>query len=179
MITPQTLKEFRDFLPGWLLPVNRIAVFIDAANAEKSVQKLGWKIHYKKLRRMLSSGETLIYLGYYTVSFRDPNHVALRNSLIRQGYTVKTKPLKILKNNKRKANFDVEIATDIAIALSTYDTVVLFSGDSDFAYTLELLRKHKKKVIVVSTKYRVSRELVERAHYYLDLKKIKEAIARH
>jgi len=45
----------------------RIAVFIDAANLQKSAQKLGWQVHYRRLQKILNQIGKLTYLGYYTV----------------------------------------------------------------------------------------------------------------
>lgn len=56
--------------------------------------------------------------------------------------------------------------------------MMLFSGDSDFDYLLKELKKEGKRVIVVSMKYHVSRELIKRADVYIDLRKIKKLIER-
>ena len=98
-------------------------------------------------------------------------------------YSPATKPLKIIKNKSktghtRKANFDVEIAVEAMKQINFFDTMVLFSGDSDFDYLLRELRTKGKKIIVVSTKYHVSRELIKRADAYIDLRKIRKLIER-
>lgn len=56
--------------------------------------------------------------------------------------------------------------------------MLLFSGDSDFDYFLKELKRHGKRVIVVSTKYHISRELIKRADHYIDLRKIRKLIER-
>lgn len=47
-----------------------------------------------------------------------------------------------------KCNFDVEIAVDAMRLIAQYDTICLFSGDSDFAALLRYLRGRGKKVIL-------------------------------
>lgn len=94
-----------------------------------------------------------------------------------------TKPLKIIKAKKdgvhlRKANFDVEIAVEIIKRINNFDTFILFSGVSDFHYLVKELKKNNKKIIIASLKYHVSKELVESADYYLDLRRVKDKIKR-
>lgn len=74
-----------------------------------------------------------------------------------------------------KGNLDIELALDTFRFKDTYDTLLLFSGDSDFAYLLDLLKKHNKKTLVFSTRGHVSRELLERAKY-IDLQKLRNFI---
>lgn len=182
MIKQQPLKGFRDFLPPYLRELQKVAVFIDAANLEKSLQDLGWKMDYKKLKRVLSGSNQLVYLGYYSVSFDKSDHQDFLKSLMRKDYSLVIKPLKIIRgpqNTKvRKANFDVEIATDASLKIKEYQTFILFSGDSDFDYLVKEIRKRGIKTIVVSTKYHVSKELVYSAHRYIDLKKLKSLVRR-
>ena len=95
-----------------------------------------------------------------------------------------TKPLKIIKaedierGDIRKANFDVEIAIDTMEMLDNFDTLVLFSGDSDFDYLLKKLRKKNKSVLVISSKHHISKELIENSDKYIDIKKLKNFIKR-
>jgi len=74
-----------------------------------------------------------------------------------------------------KGNLDVELALDAFRLADDYDTLLLFSGDSDFGYLLDLLKHKGKKVLVVSTRGHISKELLERAKY-IDLRKLKEEI---
>lgn len=69
----------------------------------------------------------------------------------------------------RKANFDVEIAVDATFELNNYDTFILFSGDSDFEYLFEFLRKQNKITIVFSRSGHVAKELPKVSTYYFDI----------
>ena len=77
-----------------------------------------------------------------------------------------------------KGNMDVEIAVDIVNACRWAETIVLFSGDGDFAYALEYARKQGKTVIVYSTgsgsqsEGNVASDLLRRtAHLFIDYAK--------
>jgi uncharacterized LabA/DUF88 family protein len=62
--------------------------------------------------------------------------------------------------------------------LDRYETLVLFSGDSDFDYLIKTLKKKGKRVIVISTKYHIAKELIISSDKYIDLKKLKSLIVR-
>ena len=85
-------------------------------------------------------------------------------------FIIVKKPVKIITNEFgkkiEKANFDVEITADIMTSLKKIDAVVLFSGDSDFAYLAELLNRQKKQIFVYSSKKTLSWELKLSAHRY-------------
>ena len=162
----------------------KVAVFIDAANLENSAKDLKIRINYRKLRRLLKVGGGIVHLGFYSVSFTNKEHKIFLRSLKSKGYSVITKPLKVIKSRDlergdvRKANFDVEIAVDAMKLKDEFDSMVLFSGDSDFDYLIKYLREKDKVVIVISSKYHISKELIKSCNKYLDLKKLKNKIKR-
>ena len=160
----------------------KTAVFIDAANIELSAKDLNFRIKYKNLYKWLSSQGELNYVGFYTARFENKEHDNFLTMLKKNGYKLVTKKLKVIRNKDnshlRKANFDVEIAVDALKYVGNYQTIILFSGDSDFAYLIDYLHKIGKKVIVASLKHHISKELIERSDYYLDLSRIKKEIKR-
>lgn len=121
-------------------------------------------------------------MGFFTVRFNTKEHDKFLTILKKTGYKLVTKPLKLIrdknKGHLRKANFDVEIAVEAIKFLKEFDNLILFSGDSDFDYLLKEAKTNGKKIIVVSMKYLVSRELIERSDRYIDLRKIRKAIER-
>ena len=48
-----------------------------------------------------------------------------------------------------KCNFDVEICIDAIRLMSKYDTLCLFSSDSDFISLINFLKNNRKKVILI------------------------------
>lgn len=161
----------------------KILVIIDAANLESSVKSLGWWIDYIKLRDLFKNGN-LVEIRDYCVHHNTDNQNKFFTFLKRNWFVLITKPLKIIKaedisrGDIRKANFDVEIAVDTMELIDNFDTLVLFSGDSDFDYLLKKLRSENKNILVISTKYHVSKELIENSDKYIDLKKLKHLIER-
>jgi uncharacterized LabA/DUF88 family protein len=52
-----------------------------------------------------------------------------------------------------KCNFDVEICVDAIRLMSKYDTLCLFSSDSDFVSLITFLKNNRKKIILVKGGY--------------------------
>ena len=82
-------------------------------------------------------------VNYYCVQHNTESQNRFFTLLKKTGLKLKVKPLKTIKDKLkqeyiRKANFDVEIALDVYIDKNTYDTVILFSGDSDFKYLIDI-----------------------------------------
>jgi uncharacterized LabA/DUF88 family protein len=161
----------------------KVLVVIDAANLESAVKSLGWWIDYIKLRELFEK-DKLIEIRNYCVQHNTDNQNSFFTFLKKNGYKLITKPLKIIKapeiekGDLRKANFDVEITFDIIEMIGQFDTLVLFSGDSDFDYLIRRLRAKEKKVVVISTKYHISKELIENSSKYIDIKRIRSLIER-
>jgi len=81
----------------------------------------------------------------------------------------------------KKCNFDVEIGSDMILALerNESDCFVLWSGDSDFHDPVSELLDRKKKVILFATARVVSSELNDlrsKGLFIFDVKKIKEFV---
>lgn len=161
----------------------KILVMIDAANLESSVKDLGWWIDYLKLRGLFQK-QSLVEIRDYCVHHNTENQNKFFSFLKNNGFVLITKPLKIIKEfniergDIRKANFDVEIAVDAIEMIDKFDTLILFSGDSDFDYLLQRLKMKGKATIVVSAKHHISKELIESSDKYVDLKKLKNFIIR-
>jgi len=73
----------------------------------------------------------------------------------------------------RKSNFDVEISVDALKMFEHYNTFCIFSGDADFVYLNNYLKKKGKKIIIVKgghilSKFRTSADIVINAQ---DIKK--------
>ncbi len=160
----------------------KVYVFIDAANILYSQQTLGWRVDYEKLKIYFERECDLGAIYFYTGRVGDNDK---QNSFLEKlknlGYIVKAKEVKRIKISKSayewKGNLDVELTINVLGNVGSFDALVLMSGDSDFASLLDAVKVQKKRVIVISTKGHVPRELLERAKY-INLKKLKDTIAR-
>ena len=159
----------------------KAAVFIDAANILYSQRTLGWYVDYEKLRAYFEKECDLASIHFYTGKVgTDDKQGAFLRKLARLGYVVKEKEVKRIKVSpgtyQMKGSLDAELIIDALKYSDTYDTFVLMSGDSDFAPLIDELKARRKRVIVMSTKRHVARELVERAKY-VNIKKLEREIS--
>lgn len=150
----------------------RIAVFIDVANVVYSLKDLGWRINYKKLQEYFQTRGRLIDIYfYYSTNKENLGQANLLEMLARKGFKMVVKEVKIiqLKNEERlfKGNCDVELTIDMIDLMPAYDTAVLLSGDSDFAPLIKYVQKHGKKVMVISTRHHISREIIEASDKFM------------
>ena len=86
------------------------------------------------------------------------------------------------ENNKnyveiRKCNFDVEISVDAIKMLEHYDTFCIFSGDADFVYLNNFLKKKGKKIIIVKAGY-ITTNLRQSADLIINAQNIKKSIVK-
>ena len=156
----------------------KICVFIDAANILYSQQTLGWRVDYKKLKEYFESECDLRAIYFYTGRVgADGKQNAFLKKLEQLGYIVKAKEVKRIKISKSayewKGNLDVELTIDVLGNINNFDTLILMSGDSDFAPLLDAVKARRKMVLVMSTKGHISKELLDRAKY-INLKKLKD-----
>lgn len=77
----------------------------------------------------------------------------------------------------RKCNFDVEISVDAIKMLEHYDTFCLFSGDADFVYLNNFLRKKGENVILIKAGY-ITTKLRNSANLVINAQKVKKHIAK-
>lgn len=159
----------------------KVIVFVDAANLESSLKDLGWHMDYKKFYNYFKDNMDLVRIRFYSVKFNNKAHTNFLIVLRRAGFKLVTKKLKTIfigEDFINKANFDVEITLDARNFMDEYDTLVLFSGDSDFEYLIKFLRMRNKKVIVVSSSYHISKELIRCCNKYIGLKILRNIFQR-
>ncbi|MBU1557992.1 NYN domain-containing protein, partial [Patescibacteria group bacterium] len=77
----------------------------------------------------------------------------------------------------RKCNFDVEISVDAIKKINQYDTFCLFSGDADFVYLNNFLRKRGKNVILIKGGY-ITTKLKKSADLIVNAQRVKKYIAK-
>ncbi len=154
------------------------------------------EIDIKKIYEICSwvnAKKSFFYYGYFpqdeTGENRSEKTKKHNNSIFRIdkarkcGFEVKTKEIKMIPHYDEdgkfrgkfpKCNFDVEMTMDMIMNLDEYDTVMLFSGDSDFGGLLKHLKSCGKKIVVVCTRNRMSSELEEVANKFVPAETLKD-----
>ena len=125
----------------------------------KPIKKFFYYGHFSEKRDLNES---------HKINIKYKNSIFRINKAKKSGFIVQTKEIKIIPQYDEegkflgklpKCNFDVEITMDMLMKINKYDSVMLFSGDSDFGGLLNYLKAKDKKIIIVCTRDRMSKEL--------------------
>lgn len=151
--------------------MKKAKVFIEGSNVYFAQKKMGAWLDWVKVKQHLNIHHEIIELRYYAGRRQQDTQVDRFLKKLRTiGFTVVTKTVKTIVDEGgrtiEKANFDVEMTMDILHSLSSIDTVVLFSGDSDFAPLVKAIRSQRKEVVIFSSRKTLSWELKLCAHNY-------------
>lgn len=153
----------------------RVGVFIDAANNYMGLKGSDLSVDYAALLKSFRENCRLVSIRYYSGASSKPEHRSIKvrlDWLTYHGFTVVSKPIKILPDKSIKANMDIELAVDVMTMYPKLDHVVLFTGDSDFRYLIETIQKFGLTVTVVSMGSHLSDELKRQADHCVDLDEI-------
>ena len=162
----------------------RVGVFCDDSNLFYAYKKSGWRIDYKKLKKLLEKYCDLKFINYYIAvpDKDDPSRANTEKFLLKlRDYVIlKKKDLKYIPNGKgviKKGDVDINVTLDVVRSISELDLVIVLSGDSDY---LELknyvARDMKKEIIFMGYKDNMAWELKQYCRIIF-LDKIKELIA--
>ncbi len=160
----------------------KVYVFIDVENIFYSQRNLGWKISYEKLMKYFKKEcQKVKCFAYSGLDENNTKQKKFLDMLEINGYVVRRKVVKKINlghnKYKWKSNLDVELALEMVELIDKYDTAILMSGDSDFVTPLDKIKQKGKRVIVMSTRGRVAKELLERAKY-IDIRKLKKELSQ-
>jgi len=170
----------------------KVKIYIDGANMFYTQKRLGWFIDWKKVKEYIELEKEVIEWKYYVgVKDNDDKMLKYLKYLNIVGFNTITKPLKKIKTHTSetvthlkekdfiyKANFDVEMATDILLERFKLDEIIIFSGDSDFRYLVKKLKDNGLKVVVFSSKKTISWELKIECTKVIYFESIKNQIMR-
>ena len=146
----------------------RIGIFVDVQNMFYSAKALHHsKIDYSKLLLEAVDGRNLIRAIAYVVQKAEVDQSGFIEALTRLGYEIKTKELRMRADGTAKGDWDMGIAIDTIAIAPKLDTVVLVSGDGDFAPLVHMLKARGCRVEVVSFKKSTAIELVDAATNYI------------
>lgn len=159
------------------------AVFIDAANVIYSQKTLGWQIDFLRLIKYFNGNYKLDRVYFYFAYLKnDQKQQGFFDKLKQWGYRIRTKEVKIIRQKDgtyiKKGNLDVELTIDAIKQMKYYSTAILMSGDSDFCALIKYLQQNGKKVIVISSKGHVARELIQACDKYTNFNKLRPFVER-
>ena len=125
--------------------MKKIAVFVDVQNIYYTTrQAYGRKFNYQKLWQQISQQGQISHAYAYAIHRGDDKQLKFQDALRHIGFTVKLKPYIQRSDGSAKGDWDVGITIDVLEVASQVDTVILLSGDGDFALLLDKIRQTNK-----------------------------------
>ena len=151
----QTRKELTNF------------AFIDSQNLHLGIQRLGWKLDWRRFRIYLKEkyavGTAYLFIGYL------PENQGLYQALQGYGYVLIFKTLLVPKGGKPKGNVDADLVFRAMLDHPSYDQdpsyekAVVVTSDGDFRSLVDHLYKTEKLETVLSPSTGLCSALLKKA----------------
>jgi len=155
----------------------RIAILIDTANLYHTAKHVyRSKVHFESLIHAIASNRSITRAIAYAITSDNASESGFLETLTAAGIEVRTKPLITYRQGNQKADWDVGIAID-AVALADHiDTLIIVSGDGDFAPLVTHMRSQGVRVEAAAFDQSVSQLLIDVVDWYHDLSKLSDII---
>ncbi len=148
----------------------RVGVFVDVQNMYYSAKNLySNKVDFEKLLDAAVVDRDLVRATAYVIKADTPDEENFFDALSGIGYEVKTKELKEFYGGQKKGDWDMGIAVDAIQQAKKLDTVVIVTGDGDFAVLVNHLKSQGCRVEVMSFGRSSAKELREAADNFIDM----------
>lgn len=155
----------------------RVAVLADAQNLYHSSHSLySQNIDYAGLLQTAVQGRDLVRAISYVIRADSPQEESFFEALRDIGFEAKIKDIKTFGDGSKKADWDVGISLDAVTLADHVDTVVLCTGDGDFARLCHHLRHEGVRVEVLGFGGSTASELVEATDAFTDLSEERETV---
>ncbi len=138
-----------------------VYAFIDSQNLNLGVQRVGWKMDWRKLRQLLANkyGVTKAYMFIGYISENEDMY----NQLHEAGYLIVLKPTveSVQTDDKQakpqvKGNIDAELVLYAMKEMPNYAQAIIVSGDGDFYCLVEYLESKKRLKAIMTPNWKYS-----------------------
>ena len=151
-------------------PGQRVAVLADSQNLYHTAQSLySRNIDYAALLDEAVAGRTLTRALAYVIKADAPEEESFFEALIDIGFETRLKKIKTFQDGSKKANWDVGMSLDAVSLAPHVDTVVLCTGDGDFARLCRYLQHEGVRVEVICFEESTAEELIAAAREFTDM----------
>ena len=168
----------------------RAYAFIDSQNLNLGVQKMGWKMDWRKFRQHLQHEynveKAYMFIGYVA------DNIAMYEQLHDMGYLIvlkRTLEVKAQEGEKTddgepqkptvKGNIDAELVLWAMKELPNYDKAIIVSGDGDFFALVEYLEQKQKLLHLMVPNWQYSSLLKEYEKYTVRIDKLRRQLSYH
>lgn len=148
----------------------RVGVFIDVQNLYHTAKNIyRTRVDFGQILKEAVAGRKMIRAFAYVIRTKGGEEKAFFDALTQLGIETRAKDLKEFYSGVKKANWDVGLAIDAVRIAPNVDTIVIISGDGDFAPLVEYLKNQGKRVEVVAFGKTTAQELIEVADEFVNL----------
>ena len=121
--------------------MKKIAVFADVQNIYYTTrQAYGKQFNYRKLWQQISQQGEVVCALAYAIDRGDNQQQKFQEVLKHIGFQVKLKPYIQRSDGSAKGDWDVGITIDVMEVAASVDTIILLTGDGDFAILLDKVK---------------------------------------
>ena len=156
-------------------PTQRVGVLADAQNLYHTAQSLySRNIDYSSLLEGALEGRELTRAIAYVIRANSPEEESFFEALVDIGFETRVKDIKTFEDGSKKADWDVGMSLDAVSLAPHVDTIILCTGDGDFARLCRYLRHEGSRVEAMSFAESTSEELVAAADSFENLSENQE-----
>lgn len=148
----------------------RVGIFVDVQNMFYAAKdRYAGRLDYIKLLDLMVGPRQLAVAYAYIVQIPEIDQSSFVSLLEHNGYTIRTKDLRLRGDGSAKGDWDVGIAVDVAMMLDSLDVVALASGDGDFCELAELVKRRNKRIEVAAFSHNTSMDLIRSADQFFPI----------
>ena len=153
----------------------RVAVLADSQNLYHTAHTLySRNVDYTEMLSAAVGDRDLVRAIAYVIRADSPAEEDFFEALHDIGFETKIKDIKTFADGSKKANWDLGMCLDAVTLASKVDTVVLCSGDGDFARLCTHLRHEGVRTEVIGFESSTAEELLAAADSAIDLSEDEE-----
>lgn len=167
--------------------------FIDSQNLNLGIQKMGWKLDWRKFREMLANEfgvtKAFMFIGYLQENeflyeqMHDLGYLIVLKptveSHVKEGDDKRSKVQKIQEPEKKtvKGNIDADLVLYAMKEMPNYNQAIIVSGDGDFFSLAEYLIAEKRLLHIMTPNWQYSSLLKEFESHILRLDQMRRELA--
>lgn len=144
--------------------MHNVALFVDVQNVYYTTRHTYQRnFDYNAFWRAATTDRNVVKAVAYATDRGDKKQRKFQNILRAIGFEVRLKPFIQRADGSAKGDWDVGITIDALDAAANADTIVLVSGDGDFALLADRLRRDHKQVDVYGVPALTASSLIDAA----------------
>ena len=149
-----------------------VGAYLDVQNIYYTVkQQYNAHFNYQSFMKEYLKGKDFGFAIAFATNKNDKNQKCFQGLLRSYGYQVKLIDYILRQDQSAKADWDVGITLEIMNDLPRLKKLILVSGDGDFAFVVESLKKRKNvEVVVVGVAELTAAKLIQHADEFIPIK---------